>query len=115
MKIVDYETFNRMPSGTIFAPCSPCMLDEELSIKVDTGKEDNGRYYFNGVMPLSPWFDNPSFFGIGQKEKAKFEVYDGDSNDYLDCEMFLVFDEEDIDEMIAILKWAKNGCKENKP
>ena len=79
MKIVDYETLNRMPSGTIFAPCTPCILEEELSIK---------------------------------KEKAKFEVYDGDSNDYLDCEMFLIFDEEDIDSMIKVLKWAKNGCKE---
>lgn len=112
MKIVDYETFNRMPSGTIFAPCIPCILKEELSIKVDAGQEADGQYYFNGVMPLSPWFDNPSFFEIGQKEKAKFEIYDGDSNDYLDYVMFLVFDEEDIDEMIAILKWAKNGCKE---
>ena len=39
MRIVDYETFIRMPSGTIFAPWTPCTTLEEPEIKVDHGWE----------------------------------------------------------------------------
>lgn len=37
MRIVDYETFIRMPSGTMFAPWTPCTTLEEPEIKVDHG------------------------------------------------------------------------------
>lgn len=113
MKLVDYETFIRMPSGTIFAPYTPCVLQEELSIKVDAGREFNGKYYFNWVMPLSPWIGvYTALHEVGDKEEAQFEVYDGDNNDYRDYKMFLVFDEKDVDKLIEVLQWAKNGCKE---
>lgn len=114
MKIVDFKTFNRMPAGTIFAPYTPCVLEERLAIKVDHGREINhslyGNWTFNGVMPLEPWnldsvFDEESV-------KATFEIYDGDSNDYRDCERFLIFEEADIDRLIQVLLWAKGGCKD---
>ena len=87
MKLVDYKTFIRLPAGTIFAPYKPCVLEEELSIKVDAGREID-------------------------EEEAEFEVYDGDNNDYREYRMFLIFDEKDIDKLIEVLQWAKNGCKE---
>lgn len=114
MKIVDFETFNRMPAGTIFAPYTPCVLEDRLAIKVDHGREfDHPRHekwMFNGVMPLEPWnldsvFDEESV-------KAIFEIYDGDSNDYRDYEQFLIFEEADIDRLIQVLLWAKSGCKD---
>ena len=115
MKLVDYETFIRMPSGTIFAPYTLCGLEEELSIKVDTGREINGEHWFNGVMPLTPWFDEYTLlYGVGDEKEAEFDVYDGDNNDYRDYQMFLVFDEKDTDKLIEVLKWAKNGCKEGE-
>lgn len=43
MRIVDYETFIRMPSGTIFAPWTPCTTLEEPEIKVDHGWEYKGN------------------------------------------------------------------------
>ena len=116
MKIVDFDTFCKMPAGTIFAPFTPMVLEEELAIKVDGGEPLRyGKYwehYFNGVMPLEPWLgDSCSLWGVGYQEDAKFEIYDGSSLDYWAYEMFLVFEEKDIDTMIGILNWAKNGCK----
>lgn len=112
MKLVDYETFIHMPAGTIFAPYTPCILTGELSIKVDAGKEIDGKYWFNGVMPLSPWFDSyTSLFEVGEEGEAQFEIYDGDNNDYRDCKTILVFDETDVDRLIKVLQWAKGGCK----
>lgn len=115
MKIVDFKTFNRMPAGTIFAPYTPCVLEDRLAIKVDHGSEfdpDICRHdwLFNGVMPLEPWnldcvFDEESV-------KASFEIYDGDTNDYCDYDKFLIFEECDIDRLIQVLLWAKGGCKD---
>ena len=115
MKIVDFKTFNRMPAGTIFAPYTPCVWEEELAIKVDRGRELNPGFYcldwaFNGVMPLEPWnldsvFDDDSV-------RASFEIYDGDTNDYLGYDKFLIFEECDIDRLIQALLWAKSGCKD---
>ena len=117
MRLVDFEEFCRMPAGTIFAPYTPCVLKDELSIKVDPGREmpkdyPYYRHVFNGVMPLSPWLgDDCMLFDIGDRDEASFEIYDGDNNDYHDYKMFLVFEEPDIDRMINVLVWAKNGCK----
>lgn len=107
MKLVNYDEFIRMPAGTIFAPYRPCVLEEGLAIKTDHGWEYNGRWMFCGVMPLEPCnhdvIDEDSV-------KASFEIYDGDSNDYAEYDKFLVFDECDIDRLISVLQWAKNGC-----
>ena len=35
MRLVGFDEFCRMPAGTIFAPYTPCVLEEELAIKVD--------------------------------------------------------------------------------
>lgn len=115
MHLVDFETFNRLPAGTIFAPYIPSVLKEGLAIKVDHGRELNPMFYnfdwvFNGVMPLEPWnldsvFDDESV-------RATFEIYDGDTNDYLGYKQFLIFDECDVDRLIQVLLWAKGGCKD---
>lgn len=115
MKIVDFKTFNRMPAGTIFAPYTPCVLEDRLAIKVDHGRKFDPDIYrhgwsFNGVMPLEPWNIN-SFYG-DESIKATFEIYDGDTNDYLGYEQFLIFEECDIDRLIQVLLWAKGGCKD---
>lgn len=113
MKLVDYETFIRLPSGTIFAPYTPCVLEEGLAIKVDAGREIGDENWFNGVMHLSPWIDDyTGLWEVGDEEEAEFGVYDGDNNDYRDYKMFLIFDEKDVDKLIEVLQWAKNGCKE---
>lgn len=113
MKIVDYETFIRMPSGTIFAPYNPCVLEEELAIKVDEGEQTDNGYMFNGVMLLRPWFgDNCKLMNIGDEAEASFEVFDGDNNDYKNYKMFMVFDWIDLDKFMKVLEWAKHGCQD---
>ena len=116
MKIVGFDEFCRMPPGTIFAPYTPCALEEELAIKVDGGEEMPSsypycRHSFNGVMPLRPWLgDGCCLYGIGDREEASFETYDGSNVDYMDYKMFLVLEEADVDRLINALLWAKNGC-----
>ena len=109
MKLVGYDEFIRMPAGTIFAPYKSCVLEDRLTIKVDHGRY-NGRYgwTFNGVMPLEPW--NVECAGRYDSTKATFEVYDGDNNDFADYDYFLILEDFDIDRLIKVLQWAKNGC-----
>lgn len=122
MKIVDFETFVRLPAGTIFAPYKPCSLEERLAIKTDEGWDNNepeeyayASHFFNGVMTLEPWLGDSCLFESGDQEPASFEIYDGDNNDYRDYEMFLIFEEEDIDRLIRVLEWAKGGCVGDNP
>lgn len=115
MKIVNYDDFVRMPAGTIFAPYVPNVFTEEFAIKTDTGEEHDipfcgERWCFNGVMPLRPWLGDYFGLHIGDQEDASFEIYDGDHNDYDAGGMFAILEDADIDKLIGILKWAKNGC-----
>lgn len=122
MKIVDFETFVRMPAGTIFAPYKPCFLEDRLAIKVDEGKDSvepvdliYGSHWFNGVMSLEPWMGDSCLFEPGDQEPASFEIWDGDNNDYRDYDMFLIFEEADTDKLIRVLEWAKSGCVGDNP
>lgn len=122
MKIVDYETFIRMPAGTIFAPWVPCVMKNEPEIKVDHGCEmliescghTKKIWSFNGTCPIVPQPIEGEGFGFGEVE-SEFWYYDGDSNDAKDYKMFLIFEEKDIDNIIKVLEWAKNGCPGNDP
>ena len=117
MKIVNFEEFNRMPAGTIFAPYEPCMAKDEPEIKFDQGQlctyEGTGlspAWLFNGTVPIipSPEIDDASFdYG---KVKGQFHFYDGCSADYCDEKMFLIYEKEDILAMMRLLAWALDGC-----
>lgn len=109
MKIVGFDEFISLPSGTVFAPFTPCCLEDHLAIKVDHGRDIDGfGWRFNGVMPLEPW--NTDCVFDRESVKATFEIYDGDNNDYSDYDRFLIFEDFDIDRLIKVLQWAKNGC-----
>lgn len=113
MKIVDYETFIRMPAGTIFAPWEPCVFKDRFEVKVDGGEaytnwEGKTAWCFNGTMPLEPW--NTEDMYEGYEGDAEFEVYDGDQNDAASHKWFCVLEDRDIDKLINVLSWAKLGC-----
>ena len=115
MKLVSFEEFNKMPAGTVFARYEPNIFKECLSIKTDTGEPApmycHFTHIFNGVMPLEPWIDpDDQFYKVGDELPASFEIYDGSTADYMNDDMFLVFDSSDIDRMINALVWAKNDC-----
>lgn len=122
MEIVDFETFVRLPAGTIFAPYKPCVLEEPLVIKVDKGCDlytptGEDMHVFNGVMSLEPWIDGLycSLFELGDHESASFKIYDGDNNDYKEYKMFLILEKEDVKRLIKVLQWANRGCVGNNP
>lgn len=115
MKLVSLEEFCKMPAGTIFAPYEPMVFKQRLEIKVDGGEPApyyaQTLHYFNGTMPLEPCIDlDAEFYKIGDQLPASFETYDGSTADYMDERMFAVFEEADVDKMIQVLLWAKNGC-----
>lgn len=117
MKIVDYDTFVRMPAGTIFAPWEPCVMKGDAEIKIDGGHEEliasggalKKIWYFNGTCPLLPQPVEGEGFDFGEVE-SEFFYYDGDMTDASEFKMFLIFEEEDIDNIIKVLQWAKDGC-----
>lgn len=121
MKIVDYNTFVRLPAGTVFSPYIPCSLEGDLEIKVDGGHAYESPCFpegwtFNGTMTLSPWFEDPSLLlGPGDEAPASFEVYDGSNVDYRDYKMFLIFEDSDVERLIKVLEWARSGCKDPNP
>lgn len=118
MKIVNYETFVRMPKGTIFAAWTPHIMLTDPEIKIDPGREwlvyeQNGEkkmtWGYNGTCPIIPHVVMDDGFDYGPV-KTDFFFYDGDSNDTAEYKMFLIFEEEDIENMIKVLEWAKKGC-----
>lgn len=110
MKIVDYETFIRMPAGTIFAPWTPCAMRDDPEIKIDPGRDYNGRWIFNGTCHVVPQPVEGAGFDYEENVESEFWYYDGDSNDAKAYKMFLIFEKQDIENMIKVLEWAKNGC-----
>lgn len=101
MKLVGFNTFVRLPAGTVFAHYIPCCLE---------------GHFFNGTMVLSPWLGDPTFLcEPGDEAPATFEIYNGSNADYMEHELFLIFDENDIDRLIKVLEWAKSGCEGPNP
>lgn len=116
MKIVDYETFIRMPAGTIFAEYTPCAWKSEWEIKVDHGYEYtnpwNGEksWGYNGTTPIIPWFKEEEATTYGTFETEMF-LYDGSSADVQGTEYFAVLEPHEIKMMIRAFEWALDGCK----
>lgn len=117
MKLVDFETFSRMPAGTIFAPYRPCCIFEYFAIKSDNGflrlgNDPKTSHFFEHVIPLVPSFkDTKNFNKVGDTMPIRFEDCHNNNFDYMDYDMFLILEEIDINAMIRMLIWAKGGCK----
>lgn len=112
MLIVDYDTFNRMPAGTIFAPYEPCVFNDRLEIKVDHGHYWNGEWFYVGTMTLEPDIVDTASNDCFKYGKCETEmcVYDGCSADISNYKMFAVLEKHEIERMIKALKWAMDGC-----
>lgn len=121
MLIVDYETFVRMPAGTIFAPFTPCIFEDRFEIKVDPGYEytdlfsGKKRWGFNGTMTLEPWLgeefadqlpDGPVY----GKYETELGFYDGSSADASEYKMFAVLEPHEVKRLMNALQWALDGC-----
>lgn len=130
MKIVTIEELKKMPIGTVF-----CEMDDWCNFRGDyriityKGKEDS----FGAELPLYPFIDGEKRFSIferkeneewmpGDKRHAilnkEFDVCEWETIDASDFEydkeqIFAVFNEKEVKEIIDCLQWALNGCKED--
>lgn len=110
MKIVNFKEFVRMPAGTVFAPYTPCITKERPKIKTDTGEPiSENTWSFIGAVPIEPEPKEGEGYDYGKVE-SEFFFTDDASVDYYDEKMFLIFEKEDIEDMIKLLFWAKEGC-----
>ena len=115
MKIVTYDEFIRLPSGSVFCPYTPCYFHSPFQIKVDKGKEYKYGYIFNGTMPLEPWFSVEDEFPdcVGNYE-TEMVVTDNSSVDFdKDC-LFAVLEKHEVERIIDALKWAIGECKQER-
>lgn len=122
MLIVDYETFIRMPAGTVFAPYTPCIFEERFEIKVDHGHEyidpysGKKKWGYNGTMPLEPWLgeefiDQPAGYpNTPGKYETELAIYDGSSADASEYKMFAVLEPHEVKRLMNALQWALDGC-----
>lgn len=113
MLIVDYDTFVRMPAGTIFAPWEPCVYGDEPEIKVDAGHEyvnhkGEKDWCYNGTMTFVPEIVGAAL-EAGKYESEPF-YYDGDQNDARDYKLFAVWEPHEVERLISCLRWAQHGC-----
>ncbi len=120
MKIVDLESFLRMPAGTVFAPYKPCVFTDRFKIKTDTGSMVDPLFGepfwgFLGAMSLEPDFKMSEECGHGPFECGKYKtewcISDDSTADYLEEEMFAVFEPDEIVQLIEVLRWALRGCE----
>lgn len=118
MKIVDRETFIRMPAGTIYAPYKPCIFDRGFYIKTDTGWEyfnqwtNKKGWMFNGAMPLNPQFLDQVFPDSPCTYETEMLIYDEDANDTSNIALFAVLEPHEAQRLICALQWAMGGCPE---
>lgn len=128
MKLVDLDTFIKLPRGTVFITVFPNKIDKNgiitdsdwvdlpIEIKDDQPKELDSKIYFNGVLYLLPRIENPNCdpflddFNISKdlnkERKSEFVVDDVASYDYSEGTKFIIFNKEEISEMIEHLQKA---------
>lgn len=128
MKLVDLDTFIKLPRGTVFITIFPNKINKDgiiidsdwmdlpIEIKDDQPKELDSKIYFNGVLYLLPRIKNPDCdpflndFNISKdlnkERKSEFVVDDVASYDYGEGTKFIIFNKEEISGMIEHLQNA---------
>ena len=79
-----------------------------------TDDSGNARWMFDGTCVVMPRPVECDGFDFGECE-SEFFYYDGDSTDASEYKMFLIYEEDDINNIIKILEWAKKGCPGDGP
>lgn len=128
MKLVDLDTFIKLPRGTVFITIFSNKINKDgiiidsdwvnlpIEIKDDQPKELDSKIYFNGVLYLLPRIENLdcdpflSDFNISKdlnkERKSEFVVDDVASYDYAEGTKFIIFNKEEISGMIEHLQKA---------
>lgn len=124
MKIINGKELGFMPNGTIFSDIIdkdfvPSGAKYGLDVTINglhilcghcSGlPESSGK--FNGVLHM---LDSVSCFNKEITEQPDwYSITDTDYNDYTENDYVVVYEKEEIENIIKQLQWALNGCNEN--
>lgn len=123
MKIINGKELGYMPNGTVFSDINDkdfvpsgatYSLDASISgLHILCGHdayftESSGK--FNGVLHM---LDCVSCFNkeIEERQDNWKDITDTDFNDYDENDYVVVYEKEEIENIISNLQWALNGCK----
>lgn len=111
MKLVDFETLKKLPSGTIFAEYADFYVNSPLAIKVNEGKDfyrqDSDTTYspvwLHGFIYLCLFGESiKNLFEIGDKQALSFKMCEEEHYSKDKFQKYLILDEDDIDRVIDI-------------
>ena len=105
MKIVTLGELRKMPKGTVYAMWSPCVMSEEVCMKITEGGEWTEEAE---MFPLNFFYKDDKEYSLEENsyEKDELCLADGCWYDYKDEQLFIVFSQDDIDYMIMFLEKA---------
>lgn len=106
MKIVDRNELGKMPNGTVFALYTPIVLYHDIHILVG----GNGDGTWLGEIELMPEIGD-KLVG-GNVFECSWPTYDTATCDYYEDQLFAVFSDQEVKQMIKVLMWALSGCEE---
>lgn len=102
MKIVNRKEFLSLPAGTLFAKYAPCCF-ESINIKGETLTSNDFLSSELFTFPMfDVWFENGDSVDIETDFLCRDGLFD-------DEQLFAVFENSDIEKLIAKLKELKNG------
>lgn len=123
MKIVNGKELGFMPNGTVFSDINDKYFDDkyELDATINglhilcghcaTFPESSGK--FNGVLHM---LDNVRCFNKEIVEQPDWDaIYDTDYNDYSEDDYVVVYEKEDIENIIKQLQRALRGWDDDSP
>lgn len=100
MRIVSYEEFIELPSGTMYCETEPCFFGA-LKIKGDT--INDGKDWF--LIPLVDNLDNPEDYDKAKKEDVPFDFTTSERDGMFDYNReFAIYSTEDIEQFIKALE-----------
>lgn len=122
MKIINGKQLGFMPDGTVFSDIRDNYFDPKgangdmtingLNIMCGHGKwcpVESGR--FNGVLHMLGYVSCYGTYVEGDDDDYWNTVTDTDFNDYDEDDWVVVYEKNDIENIIKNLQWALNGCK----
>ena len=129
MKIINGKQLADMPNGTVFSDivdndfnpngANGDMAINGLSIMAGHNKRNPvGSGYFNGVLHMLGYVSctGTQVDTCEEDDKSNKDPWDDltdtDQNDYTENDWVVVYEKEEIEEIIRNLRWALNDCKE---
>lgn len=123
MKIINGKQLGFMPDGTVFSDIRDDHFDPNgangdmtingLNIMCGHGKwcpVESGR--FNGVLHMLGYVSCYGTYADEYDDDDWSTITDTDSNDYDEDDWVVVYEKNDVENIIKNLQWALNGCPE---